>query len=187
MLPLPPPLPLPFHFFIAQFISVDRSSESRAHKSSNKSARFERSKWMIVTGHLGEEEGNASPPMRGSLAWIQPKSNALPHRIDAFSSFSVELVCGPPATILTRFVYRRGRGGRGRFHRYFKGNSEGKGFGNEQSRRLNLDVSFDRSWRESKDGFWRRMQQETLVTTSVLHKYFNRRLFHVLPIPCDFR
>lgn len=89
VLPLPPPLPLPFHFFIAQFISVDRSSESRVHKSSNKSARFERSKWMIVTGHLGEEEGNASPPMRGSLAWIQPKSNALPHRIDAFSSFSL--------------------------------------------------------------------------------------------------
>lgn len=103
------------------------------------------------------------------------------------STLSRAFLCGPLATILTRFVYRRGRVGRARFHRYFKGNSEGKKFGNEQSRRLNLDVSFDRSWRESKGGFWRRMQQETLVTTSVLHKYFNRRLFHVLPIPCDFR
>lgn len=122
-----------------------------------------------------------NPPLRNQpISRLEPKSNVkLSRQIDTLSlrRFSRRL----------RHVSFAGdrRRGRWRFQGEFRG-GRGRWFGNEQSRRPSPEsVSFDRSWRESKGGFWllEGCNRKHLVTTSVLHKYFNRRLFHVLPIP----
>lgn len=95
----------------------------------------------------------------------------------------------PVATRLHSPSVRLGRLVAGR-EWYFEGNFERKRFGNKQIPTIESSRSTDRE-ENQRAAFDGGTQQETplvrLVTTSVLHKYFNRRLFRVLPIPCDFR
>lgn len=202
----PPRAPprLPFDFFYRGNLFAWSLFRERAHKSGNKSTRrivSNRSKMDDCYGggpaHQGWERGGKMPaakktfitnpplpPTRGCWKRIQPRSNAQTTLFPRFSTVShwasngfSHACCNTSPEI--------GEGGGW----YFEGNFER--FGNEQIPTIESSRSTDReeNQRAAFDGGGGATGNTLvrLVTTSVLHKYFNRRLFRVLPIPCDFR